>query len=157
MKMNWKRSFLLMLLSVACLATPLHRAAPARTVAAAGAQNPSTTEFISAEQLKTKLARNEPVTIIDVRDTQSYLNSNKIKGSMYVKLRRLAYRLTMPPLKSTPRDREVVTYCACPHDEASIRAAQIFLDAGFKRVHVLQGGWQMWLKVNGQTEQRPKA
>ena len=155
--MNWKRLFLLMLLSVAGLATPSYRGVSKTTVAAVGAQNPSNTEFISADQLKAKLARNEPVTIIDVRDAQSYLNSNKIKGSMYVKLRRLAYRLTMPPLKSTPRDREVVTYCACPHDEASIRAAQIFLDAGFKRVHVLQGGWQMWLKVNGQTEPRPRA
>ena len=155
--MNWQRMFLLMLLSGAGLATPLYRGESKTTVAAVAAQNPANTEFISADQLKAKLARNEPVTIIDVRDTQSYLNSNKIKGSMYVRLRRLAFRLTMPPLKSTPRDREVVTYCACPHDEASIRAAQIFLDAGFKRVHVLQGGWQMWLKVNGQTEPRPRA
>lgn len=155
--MNWQRMFLLMLLSGAGLATPLYRGESKTTVAAVAAQNPANTEFITADQLKAKLARNEPVTIIDVRDTQSYLNSNKIKGSMYVRLRRLAFRLTMPPLKSTPRDREVVTYCACPHDEASIRAAQIFLDAGFKRVHVLQGGWQMWLKVNGQTEPRPRA
>ena len=157
MKMKWTRSLMLMLLSVASLAAPFYRGMPGTNAAALGAQDPSITAFISAEQLKAKLARNEQITIIDVRDTQSYLNSNKIKGSMYVKLRRLAYRLTMPPLKSTPRDREVVTYCACPHDEASIRAAQIFLDAGFKRVHVLQGGWQMWLKVNGQTEPRPKA
>jgi rhodanese-related sulfurtransferase len=112
---------------------------------------------MSAEQLKTKLARNEPVTVIDVRDTQTYLNSNRIKDSIYIKLRRLAYRITMPPLKDLPRDRDVVTYCACPHDEASIRAAQILLDAGFKRVHVLEGGWQMWVKVNGQVSPRPRA
>jgi len=63
----------------------------------------------------------------------------------------------MSPLKDAPRDREIVTYCACPRDEASIRAAQILLDAGFTRVYVLQGGWQMWLKANGQTEPRPRA
>jgi len=113
--------------------------------------------FMSAEQLKAKLARNEPVTIIDVRDTDSYLNNNKIKGSIHVKLRRLSYRLTMAPLKNAPRDREIVTYCACAHDEASIRAAQILTDAGFTRVRVLQGGWQMWLRANGQTEPRPRA
>jgi len=155
-KMNCKRLFVLMLLGSVISATPLHRgvrSAPSGVVA----QGTATPNFMSADQLKAKLTRNEPVTIIDVRDTNSYLNNNKIKGSIYVKLRRLSYRLTMPPLKDAPRDREVVTYCACPHDEASIRAAQILADAGFKRVHVLQGGWQMWRKVNGQTEARPRA
>jgi rhodanese-related sulfurtransferase len=107
-------------------------------------------ELITAEELKTKVARNEPVTIIDVRATSSYVDSdNTIKGSVHVKLRRLEARLAFPPLRNVPRDSEVVTYCACPADESSIRAAQILSDAGFKRVRVLKGGWRMWLKVNG--------
>ena len=113
-------------------------------------------EFITAQQLKQRLAGNQAITVIDVRDTKTYISSPKIKGSLYFKLRRLPYRLTMPPLKDLPRDREVVTYCSCPHDEASIHAAQIFLEAGFKHVHVLQGGWQMWLKAEGPTEPRPR-
>ena len=114
-------------------------------------------EFITAEQLKQRLAGDQAITVIDVRDTKTYISSPKIKGSLYFKLRRLSYRLTMPPLKDLPRDREVVTYCSCPHDEASIHAAQILLEAGFKHVRVLQGGWQMWLKVDGPTESRPRA
>jgi rhodanese-related sulfurtransferase len=115
-------------------------------------------ELITADELKTKVARNEPLTIIDVRDTRSYAGSDsKIKGAMHVKLRRLQSRLSLQPLKSVPRDSEVVTYCACPGDESSLNAAQILLDAGFTRVRVLKGGWQMWLKVNGQVEPRPKA
>jgi len=115
-------------------------------------------EFIRAEELKTKLARNEPLTVIDVRDTSSYVGSDsRIKGALHVKLRRLNYRLSFAPLKDVPRDSEVVTYCACPNDEASIRAAQILSDAGFKRVYVLKGGWRMWLKVTGQVEPRAKA
>lgn len=121
-------------------------------------ENSFNADLITAEELKAKLARSEPVTIVDVRDTNSYVGSGgKIKGSIYVKLRRLRYRLSFPPLNDVPRDSEVVTYCACPNDEASLRAAQILMDAGFKRVRVLKGGWQMWLKVNGQVEPRPKA
>lgn len=121
-------------------------------------ENSFNAEFITAEELKAKLSRSEPVTVVDVRDTHSYVGSDgKIKGSIYVKLRRLRYRLSFPPLKDVPRDSEVVTYCACPNDEASLRAAQILMDAGFKRVRVLKGGWQRWLKVNGQVEPRPKA
>lgn len=109
-------------------------------------------EFVTAEELKTKLSRSEPVTIIDVRSANGLESDNKIKGAYYVKLRRLKYRLGFPPLKDVPRDREVITYCACPNDEASLRAAQILRDSGFKRVRVLKGGWLVWKKANGQME-----
>ena len=119
--------------------------------------NSSNAEYITAEELKAKLARNEPVTIIDVRETSSFVGSdNKIKGAIHLKVRRLQYRLSFPPLKDVSRDSEVVTYCACPNDESSIQAAQILLQSGFKRVRILKGGWRMWLKVNGQLEPKPK-
>lgn len=156
--MNCKRWFVVMLLSSVGSATAFDRNARETTAVKLVAQKADVAgDFMSAEQLKAKLARNEPITIIDVRDTDSYLNNNKIKGSIHVKLRRLSYRLTMAPLRNAPRDREIVTYCACAHDEASIRAAQILTEAGFTRVRVLQGGWQMWLRANGQTEPRPRA
>ena len=156
--MNCKRWFVVILLSSVSSATGFDRNARGTTAVILVAQKAAAAAaFMSAEQLKAKLARNEPVTIIDVRDTEGYLNNNKIKGSIHVKLRRLSYRLTMAPLRNAPRDREIVTYCACPSDEASIRAAQILTDAGFTRVRVLQGGWQMWLRAKGQTEPRPRA
>jgi len=116
-------------------------------------QNSSQTEFITAEELKAKLAKNEPVTIIDVRAASGPLDGgNKIKGAIYVKLRRLKYRLTLPPLKDVPRNREVVTYCACPNDESSVRAVKVLREAGFKHARVLKGGWVVWKKANGQVE-----
>ncbi|HEY6229638.1 MAG TPA: rhodanese-like domain-containing protein [Pyrinomonadaceae bacterium] len=114
---------------------------------------PGGVQFLAAEELKAQIARNEPVAIIDVRATSGLLESdNKIKGAVYVKLRRLKSRLVMQPLKDVPRNREVVTYCACPNDEASIRAAEILQEAGFTRVRVLKGGWVTWKKINGQVE-----
>jgi rhodanese-related sulfurtransferase len=116
-------------------------------------QNSAEIKFITAEQLKAKLAKNEPVTIIDVRGTSGLLNDdNKIKGAVYVKLRRLKSRLAFPPLRDVPRNSEVVIYCACPNDESSVRAAQLLFDAGFKHVRVLKGGWLVWKKANGQVE-----
>ncbi len=110
-------------------------------------------QFVSAEELKAKIAKNEPVAIIDVRATSGLAEAdNKIKGAVYVKLRRLKSRLMMPPLKDVPRNREVVTDCACPNDEASIRAAEVLQSAGFSRVRVLKGGWVGWKKMKGQVE-----
>jgi len=108
-------------------------------------------EFITAEELKAQIAKNQPLTIIDVRSNYGSGNDErKIAGAFHVKLRRLRSRLAFAPLKDAPRDRQVVTYCACPSDEASIRAAQLLIEAGFKRVRVLRGGWVAWQKVNGQ-------
>lgn len=114
-------------------------------------------ELITAEDLKARISRNEQVTIIDVRATSSYVESDsKIKGAIYVKLRRLNARLGFPPLKNVPRDSYVIAYCACPNDESSLRAVQILSAAGFTHARALKGGWRMWLKANGPVEPKPR-
>ena len=114
-------------------------------------------EMITAEELKAKVANNHPVTIIDVRSSEGYAASpTTVKGAIHFKVRKLKSRLMYPPLKDLPRDREIVTYCACPKDQSSIAAAQILQAAGFKRVRVLQGGWNEWLRANGPVEPRMK-
>jgi rhodanese-related sulfurtransferase len=121
----------------------------------AGVSEATEIPVIAAEELKTRVEKGEAITIIDVRSTNSYVESrDRIKGAIHVKVRRLRSRLNFAPLKDVPRSREVVTYCSCPADEASIEAAKILMDAGFKRVRVLKGGWRVWLKANGPIEPR---
>lgn len=127
------------------------------TAIAVQAQTDPAVQMISAEELKTKITANQPLTIIDVRSSEGYANSNNtLKGAIHFKLRKLKSRLAFPPLKDLPKDREIITYCACPNDESSIAAAQILQASGFKNVRVLQGGWQAWLKANGPVEPRSK-
>ena len=127
------------------------------TAIAAHAQNAPAVEMISVEELKAKVTSNQPITIIDVRSSEGYAAATTtVKGAIHFKVRKLKYRLAYPPLKNVPKDQEIVTYCACPKDEASIAAAQILQAAGFKRVRVLQGGWQEWQRANGPVEPRPK-
>ena len=134
----------LIVIGLAAIAAQAQAAAPA-------------VEMISAEELKAKVASNNPVTIIDVRSSEGFAASTTtVKGSIHFKLRKLKSRLIYPPLKDLPRDREIVTYCACPKDQSSIAAAQILQASGFKRVKVLQGGWLEWLRINGPVEPRAK-
>ena len=113
---------------------------------------------ITAEELKTKMTKNEQVTVIDVRSSEGFANSGTtVKGSIHFKLRKLKSRLNLAPLKDLPRNREIVTYCACPKDQSSIAAAQILQAAGFTRVKVLQGGWHEWLRVSGPVQSRAKS
>ena len=123
----------------------------------AQAQTPAGIEMITAEELKAKIADNQPVMIIDVRSPEGYASSTTtIKGAIHFKARKIKSRLKYAPLKDVPKDREIVTYCACPKDESSISAAQVLQASGFKRVRVLQGGWNEWLRAKGPVEPRVK-
>lgn len=126
-------------------------------VVAAQAQQAPSVSMITAEELKAKMANNESVTVLDVRSSQGFANSGTtVKGSIHFKLRKLKYRLQYPPFKNLPRNSEIVTYCACPKDEASIAAARILQESGFTRVRVLQGGWSEWMKAGGPVQPRAK-
>ncbi|HEX5966561.1 MAG TPA: rhodanese-like domain-containing protein [Pyrinomonadaceae bacterium] len=128
---------------------PKSMRAPAEKRLRAHAQKPAV-PTITVEELKAKLNNNDPVTVIDVRGAEGYAASTTtIKGAFHFKLRRIKSRLKYAPLKDLPKDREIVTYCACPADESSFSAAQTLQEAGFTRVRVLKGGWTEWLKAKG--------
>jgi len=125
-------------------------------VTAAYAQQPAVST-ITAEELKAKMASNQPVLVVDVRSPEVFASSTTtVKGSYHFKVRHLKYRSQFPPFKDLPRNGEIVTYCTCPKDEASIQAAQILRESGFKNVRVLQGGWNEWMKANGPVEPRAR-
>jgi hypothetical protein len=64
-------------------------------------------ERITVDELKAKIAKDEPVTIIDDRSKGSYESSEtQIKGSIRITVDEIQSRL-----KEIPRDHEVVTYC----------------------------------------------
>jgi len=151
---NWYRYVLITFLIFVCL-TYWHDRRSADVLAQV--EKSGGVAFISADELKAKVASSEPLVIIDVRSSEGYANSDrKIKGAIHVKLRRLEQRFSFAPLKDMPRDRPVITYCSCPADEASITAARVMLENGFRNVRALRGGWQEWLKVNGQTEKKAR-
>ena len=134
-------------------AGPFHKSRTVRAHAEkpllAHAQKPAIA-MITAEELKAKLTNNEAVFVIDVRGSEGYAAATtKIKGATHFKARKIKSRLKYAPLKELPKDREIVTYCACPADESSISAAQTLQEAGFTHVRVLKGGWNEWLKAKG--------
>ena len=117
----------------------------------------STISTITAEELKAKMASNQPVLVVDVRAPEVFANSSTtVKGSYHFKVRHLKYRSQFPPFKDLPRNGEIVLYCTCPKDEASIAGAQILRESGFTNVRVLQGGWNEWMKAKGPVEPRAK-
>jgi len=47
-----------------------------------------------------------------------------------------------------PKDRPIVTICACPEDAGAIQAARDLLNEGFLSVRPLRGGYDAWVSAN---------
>jgi 3-mercaptopyruvate sulfurtransferase SseA len=50
---------------------------------------------------------------------------------------------------SLPRDKTLIIYCACSHEEdANDTAEQLMGQFGYTKVKLLEGGWIEWMKLN---------
>lgn len=147
---KWK--MILVLISLAVLfgsATAQQAAKPSKGDGASGSASNEAVgpERITVDELKAKLAKKEPVVIIDIRGSDYDASPTKIKGAIRIAPAELDARL-----KDLPRDKEIVTYCACSTDGGAIKARQTLLENGFKNVRALKGGWNAWNKAEGAVE-----
>lgn len=55
-----------------------------------------------------------------------------------------------------PKDRHVVTLCACPQDATAVRAARILMKQGYTSVRPLKGGYDAWIKQVGAHGNEPR-
>jgi len=123
---------------------------PSSASAAAGVEGKAESvevERITVDELKSKFAKNEAVVILDVRGGDYDASQTKIKGAIRIPPAELETHL-----KEIPRDKEVVTYCACSTDGGAVKAAQILRANGFTRVRALKGGWTAWNQAGGAVE-----
>ncbi len=115
--------------------SPVAAAAPAPLM-----PEPHATEAfarVGLDQLKAGFDKNE-VTIIDVRDMQSYLASH-IPGALHIPVSMIEGEVGY-----LPKGKPIVTYCSCPAEESSGQAVQILAHAGILNASALQGGFQGW-------------
>ena len=125
----------------------VHKPAPQGAAAPAGAPEasaptppPADVPFIDPAQTK-QLVDGGGVTLLDVRDADAYLASH-IPGALQIPLARVEGEV--PYL---PKEKPIVAYCTCPHDEAAIEAVQILQHAGVRDARVLHGGLQEWTRL----------
>ena len=106
-------------------------------------------QLISVEELKSAIERKDSVIILDVRGKDYDSSPTKVKGAI-----RVAPGELEALLKDLPHDKVIVTYCACPTDGGSIKAAKELQTKGYKKARVLKGGWNAWNQSGGQVEPR---
>ncbi len=94
------------------------------------------------------LHAHKSVLVLDVRDGDSFA-SGRIPGAVHVPVDDIPAR--MADVKKASRGRLIVTYCSCPTEASSLRAAKLLSDAGVS-AKALVGGFPRWVKSGGAVE-----
>lgn len=111
---------------------------------------PENVERISPDTLSHLIEKATPIQIVDIRNDEAYGNSNKkINGSI-----RATFETLDDVMKKLNKDIDVITYCTWPEEGSSSGAAVKMLDAGFKSVKALDGGFDAWKDKGYPLEQK---
>lgn len=100
-------------------------------------------ESITVAQLHRMQASGRAPIVIDVRSTTSRLMDPwVISGALLGDIEHIE-RMTL----GIPPGREIVTYCNCPNEATSARAAKTLIALGYRHVRPLKGGLAAWSKA----------
>lgn len=95
---------------------------------------------IPPDQVKGALEGDNPPLLLDVRNSEELTGElGHMKGIIHIPVTDLAHRLGE---MEGFRDREIVT--VCKSGGRAHTAAQILMQAGFPKVHVMTGGMTAW-------------
>jgi len=99
----------------------------------------SAVPHISIGELLAALDSNQPPLVLDLRGATMIAETGPIPGAVVAEHDRL-----FEAVGDWPKRRPIVTLCHCPEDAGAIQAAHHLLDAGYRSVRPLQGGYDAW-------------
>jgi len=106
-------------------------------------------QTMSQEELKSRLGSSDLI-VLDARPRSQWESSEfKIPGALWApndQIDQWAAEL--------PKEKTVVTYCACNGLGASGKVARGLMDRGFAKVYALDGGWKAWRAGGSPVEKR---
>jgi len=94
-------------------------------------------ERIPIPELKKKIDTSKNLVVVDVREPSEIKESGAIPGAVHIPIRALEKRMS-----EVPKNAEVVCYCG--GGGRGSRAAEAFVQAGYKKVHFC--GLRDWKK-----------
>jgi membrane protein DedA with SNARE-associated domain/rhodanese-related sulfurtransferase len=105
---------------------------------------------ITPAELLAALEGRQPPLVLDLRGHAMVAATGPIAGAIVAEHDRL-----LEAVGHWPKNRPVVTLCACPEDAGAIQAAHRLLEAGYLSVRPLQGGYEAWLAATGAAAEAP--
>lgn len=103
-------------------------------------QRLSAVPHITIGELLADLASPQPPLVLDLRGASMIAEVGPIPGAAVADHDRL-----FEAVAAWPRHLPIVTLCHCPEDAGAIQAAHRLLNAGYRSVRPLRGGYEAWL------------
>ncbi|UCV20587.1 VTT domain-containing protein [Ferribacterium limneticum] len=100
----------------------------------------SAVPHITPLELIAAMEGEQPPLVLDLRGQSMIAETGPIAGATVAE-----HDLLLDAVGEWPKDRPIVTLCACPEDAGAIQAARRLLDAGYISVRPLKGGYEAWL------------
>ncbi len=103
---------------------------------------------VKAEDLKQRIESGDnTILVVDVQPPGVYKQGH-IKGAV-----NFPWAADLKSPGGLPRDKILILYCDCPHEEDSQDAAnQLSEKWGYGNIKLLEGGWSNWVKMGYPTE-----
>lgn len=102
---------------------------------------------ITPEELIDAMNSDAPPLFLDMRGPTMVAETGPVDGAQIAD-----FDLLHHAVADWPKDRPIVTFCACPEDASAIKAARKLLNAGYVSVRPLKGGYDAWLEANASKE-----
>lgn len=106
---------------------------------------------IKADELKKMIESKADIVIVDTQPKGAY-DIGHIKGAI-----NFPWAKDIKDPKKLPKNKLLVLYCDCGHEEDSIDVAtQLMNKWGYSNIKILEGGWSGWMKLSYPTEKTKK-
>jgi len=104
-------------------------------------------QSIKPEELKKMIESQAAVLVVDNQPKEAY-DMEHIPGAV-----NFPWAPEVRGPVRLPRDKTLVIYCACSHEEDSTdTATQLMKKFGYKNVKILEGGWLRWQELGYPSE-----
>lgn len=97
-------------------------------------------EFMTVDQLASRMQSGRPPVVVDVLDQESY-RSEHISGAINLPVSDIR---SLAPRVLPYKDAEIVVYCGSFQCDASMMAAKAMFELGYTHVSVFKGGLKQW-------------
>lgn len=96
---------------------------------------------ILPDELMRSLAADDGPLILDLRGASMIAETGPLPGARVAE-----HDYLEQAVGNWPKDKPIVTLCACPEDAGAVQAARQLLAAGYLSVKPLKGGYEAWLE-----------
>lgn len=98
-------------------------------------------------ELKALIDGGADIVVVDAQMAEVYVLGH-VKGAV-----NLPWDMKIKSAGGLPKDKLAVLYCACAHEEdAGDVAMQLITSFGYKKIALLEGGWNKWVELGYPTE-----